>query len=261
LRDGTLVSTASSLRNEAQPFDVETVSLRLRTDTMTISGNHGVTDRLDVGVAVPLVRLTLSGQRVDTYRGRSSIQATGAASASGLGDIVLRTKYNVLRRAGSGVAIGGEARLPTGRTEDLLGSGRATFQPRVIGSIEGARVALHGNVGRLFHGISGELTYLAAVTLVAAPRLTLIGEIVGRRLSDVTRLRETTAPHPRLSGVDVIRLTGEPRASHRAVAVGGVKWNVGASWLVSANVVKPMTSAGLNAGWIPSVTVDYSFAR
>jgi hypothetical protein len=261
LRDGTLVSTASSLRGESQPFDVETVALRLSTDTMTVSGNHGVTDRLDVGVAVPFVRLALSGQRVDTYRGRAFVQATGSASASGLGDIVVRAKYNLVRRGGSGVAIGSESRLPSGRTEDLLGSGRLTIQPRVMASIESARVAAHGNVGRVFRGLTGELDYLAAVTVVVAPKITIVGELVGRRLSAVTRLTETTAPHPRLSGVDTIRLTGIPQASHRAVAVAGLKWNVGASWLVSANVVKPVTTAGLDAGWVPSVTVDYSFAR
>lgn len=54
LRDGTLVSTASILRGEPQPFDVETISLRIQTDTMTLSANYGVTDRLDISAAVPL---------------------------------------------------------------------------------------------------------------------------------------------------------------------------------------------------------------
>ena len=38
LRNGTLVSTASILRGETAPFDVETVALRIRTDTMTPDG-------------------------------------------------------------------------------------------------------------------------------------------------------------------------------------------------------------------------------
>ena len=100
LRDGTLVSTASTLRGASEPFDVETVSLRIRTDTITVSGNIGLADRLDVSAAIPFVRLTLSGQRVDTYRGREFIQATGSAAASGIGDAVIRAKYNVLAPRG-----------------------------------------------------------------------------------------------------------------------------------------------------------------
>jgi hypothetical protein len=84
LRDGTLVSTASIIRGESEPFDVETVSLRIHTDTMTLAGNFGVTDRLDLSAAMPFVRITLTGQRVDNYRGQELIQATGSALASGV---------------------------------------------------------------------------------------------------------------------------------------------------------------------------------
>ena len=42
LRDGTLLSTASILRGDTAPFDIETVSLRIRTDTMTITGSYGI---------------------------------------------------------------------------------------------------------------------------------------------------------------------------------------------------------------------------
>ena len=84
LRDGTLVSTAAILRGDPQPFDIETVSLRIRTDLWTFSGNYGLTDRLDVGLAIPFVRVALQGERIDTYRGQQFFQATGSASASGL---------------------------------------------------------------------------------------------------------------------------------------------------------------------------------
>ena len=60
-----------------------------------MTGNYGVSDRIDLGVAIPFVRLNLQGERVDTYRSQAFLQATGSASASGLGDIVARVKYNV----------------------------------------------------------------------------------------------------------------------------------------------------------------------
>jgi hypothetical protein len=259
LRDGTLVSTAAILRGETVPFDIETISLRIRTDTMTLTGNYGVADRVDVGVAVPFVRLSLQGERVDAYRGQVFPQATASASASGLGDIVARVKYNVLRNGASGLAVGAETRLPTGDEENLLGTGEVSFTPRAIGSVEGPIVGLHGEFSYTFLGVSEGFGYGAALTVAAAPRFTLIGELFGRRMEGLGRLASTTAPHPRLIGVDTIRLTGVEETTDRIVAVGGFKWNVTGTWLVTANVLRPLTDSGLNASWVPSVTFDYSF--
>ena len=259
LRDGTLVSTAATLRGASEPFDIETVSLRIRTDTMTLTGNYGVADRVDVGVAIPLVRLSLEGERVDVYRGQTFLQASGSASASGLGDIVARVKYNVLRQGPSGLAIGAETRFPTGDEDNLLGTGELSFTPRVIGSVEGATVGFHGELSYTLHSVSNALGYGAALTVAAAPRFTIIGELFGRRIEGLGRLLSTTAPHPRLIGVDTIRLTGTDETADRIVAVGGFKWNVTGTWLVTANVLRSITDVGLNAGWVPTVTFDYSF--
>jgi hypothetical protein len=62
--------------------------------------------------------------------------------------------------------------LPTGKEEDLLGAGRASFTPRVIGSYDGGRVGLHGDLGYSFRDITDALGYNAAVTVVAVSRLT-----------------------------------------------------------------------------------------
>jgi hypothetical protein len=259
LRDGTLVSTASRLSGDEQPFDVETITLRIRANTATIAMNHGLTDRLDLSAAVPFVQLTLSGQRLDTYRGSALLQATGSAVASGLGDVLVRGKYNVLRRGGSGLAIGGEIRLPTGDPDNLLGTGEAAFRPRVIGSIENGKAGLHGEIGYVLGGLSRELDFGTAVTAVVWPTVTIIGELAGRRLDEVRRLTENTEVHPRLSGVETLRLTGLPQSLTRIVAIGGVKWNVASTFLVNASVIRPLTDAGLNAAWVPTISVDYCF--
>jgi hypothetical protein len=43
------------------------------------------------------------------------------------------------------------------------------------------------------------------------------------------------------------------------VGLIGVKWNIATTLLLSANVVRPLTSAGLNARWISTFALDYSF--
>jgi len=261
LRDGTLLSTASILRGDTAPFDIETVSLRIRTDTMTITGSYGITDRLDISAGIPFVHLSLQGERVDTYRGRRLVQARGTASASGFGDVVVRSRYNVISEGASGLAIGAEVRLPTGSAENLLGAGELAFTPRVIGSVEHDRIGVHGDFGYSFDKVTNALAYSAAVTVATAPRVTVIGELLGRRLEALGRLVETVQPHPRLSGVDTIRLTSSGESTNRLVAVAGLKWNVASTWLMTASVMRSLTSVGLNADYVPSITFDGWFGR
>ena len=259
LRDGTLVSTASIFRGDTTPFDVETITLKFRTDTVTLNGTVGITDQLDISAGIPFIRLNLEGERVDNYRGQQLLQASGSASTAGLGDIVLRARYNMYRSGASGMAVGAEVRLPTGDEEDLLGTGSTSITPRFIGSYEQDRVGIHGEVGYTLRGVSEALTYAGAVTAVAAPRLTLVGELLGRRLNAVGRLVETTLPHPRLAGVDTVRLTSSDETADRLLVVAGFKWNIASTWLLTANVLRPLTDVGLNARWVPSVTFDYWF--
>lgn len=258
LRNGTLAATASRLEGDAQPFDVETLTLRISTQTLTLSGHVGLTDRLDVSAAVPFVRLTLTGERIDTYRGDALLQASAEAQSSGIGDVIVRAKYNVFRSGGSGVSVAGEARLPTGDADNLLGGGESIITPRLIGSMERGRIAVHGSLGYSMGGGSEEVNYGGAVTLVGTPRLTIIGEIVGRRLNSGGRLTDVTEPHPTLVGVETIRLSATTQPTNRALFVAGFRWNVATRWLLSANVLRPMTSAGLNARWVTSVMIDYT---
>ena len=261
LRDGTLVATAGRLVGNAEPFDAETLTLRIRTRATTVSGHVGVTDRLDVSAAVPFLIVNLDGERVDTYRTTSVVQATALASASGIGDVRVGAKYNAIRRGGSGMALTGEVRLPTGDSDNLLGSGELVFTPRVIGSFEGARVAVHGDVGYAMGGPSDEIAYSGAFTVAAHNRLTLITEFIGRRLISGDRLVEVVEPHPTLVGVETIRLSAVEQDTNRMQLAAGLRWNMASRWLVSMNVLRPLTTAGLNARWMTTVSLDYALGN
>jgi hypothetical protein len=258
LEDGTLVATASRFTGEAVPFDAESMRLLMRTRMVTFLGQFGVTDRLDVSAAVPFVTMQLSGDRVDVYRGDAFVQASAVASASGLGDAVVRAKYNLLRWGGSGLAAGAEIRLPTGDEENLLGTGELVVTPRVIGSFERGWLGVHGSFGYGVGAPAKEVQYAGAVTVAPTPRITLIGEYIGRRLSEGGRLTEVVEPHPTLAGVETIRLSATLEPTTRGLVATGVRWNVGAKWLISASVMRAVTTAGLNARWVPAVTFDYS---
>jgi hypothetical protein len=259
LRDGTLLATASRLTGEAQPFDAETLTVRINARTVTLSAHAGLTDRLDIGATLPLVSVDFSGERVDTYRGSALVQATASASAPGLGDLVVHGKYSLWQRGASGIAAAVEARLATGDTANLIGSGENVITPRAIVSFERPRVGVHGNVGYQIGETIRALEYSGAVSAVASPRVTLIGEIVGRHVADDLRLTQIVEPRTDLTGVETIRLVSLPGVTNRAVVVGGLRWNVASQWLLGGYVLHPITTAGLNARWVLSFNVDYAF--
>ena len=97
------------------------------------------------------------------------------------------------------------------------------------------------------------------MTVLGTSRLTLVGEIAGRRLSSAGRLTETTEPHPSLAGWTPFASPAStaPRSEWLASSVSN--GTSPATLLFSANLVKPFTSAGLNARWISTFSLDYSF--
>jgi hypothetical protein len=259
LRSGEFVTTAAQFRDEPQPFDVETLALSLDTRTVTGFASYGLTDRIDIGAAVPIVSMQLRGERVNTYRGQRFPQAAATATTTGVADIAITARAHLLGRRASGLTAGTEVRLPTGRPEDLLGTGEPAIRVLAIGSLEGARASAHVNGGYSWGGISPEATYSAALTVAASDRFTLVGEFLGRWVERLGEIERVTAPHPASIGVDTIRLLPVGNGTTIGMAVAGFKWNVAGRWLVNANVLLPMTDRGLRARIVPAVALDYSF--
>ena len=177
LGDGTFLTTANQFVDEAAPFDEETLTLELDSRVLTITATYGVTDRLDLSAAVPLVQLSLTGSRVNTYRGQQTVQATADATANGFGDVAVRAKFGLVNGYAGGVAVAGELRLPTGREEALLGTGTTAFSALITASAEQGSLGMHGNVSVSGGGLSNEIAYRGAVCLTASDRLTVVGEL------------------------------------------------------------------------------------
>jgi len=261
LRDGRLVTTANQFRDEPQPFDVETLKLDIESRTVTVFASVGITDRLDVGVAAPFVHLSLEGERINTYRGAELLQASAIAEASGLADVAVRARYRLAGAQRGGVALVGEARLPTGREEDLLGGGEPSVRGVLIGSLEARRVGVYGNLGVTAGGVVDEIQYRGALTFTPTARLTVVGELVGRRIEGVGGIERIRAPHPSYDGVDTIRLLAGTGGTTTTSIVAGAKWNIVGPWLVSANLTNPLTSNGLRSGPVLLLGLDYAIGR
>ncbi|HEY8549230.1 MAG TPA: transporter [Vicinamibacterales bacterium] len=261
LESGTLVTSGNQFVDEAQPFDFETLTLEVSSRVLTLTANGGVTDWLDVGVAVPFVSLSMEGGRVNTYYGTTLLQASATATASGIGDLALRAKARLFDQEGAGLAVIGEARLPTGREEDLLGAGSAAWRAAFVASVQPGTVGGHVNVGWSGGGVANVFSYRTAMDVTLTPQITAVGELVGRRASGIGHLRELRVPHPTLQDVQTIRLITDDTSTHTAAIVGGLKWNVASSWLVTGTVSVPVTSGGLKPDVVTLVGLDYAFGR
>lgn len=269
LRDGTLVTTANKFRDEAAPFDTEALTLKMRTSTLTIFGSVGLTDRLEISGAVPLVQLHLEGSRVNVYTAcrapgdcqapQQLVQASGSADASGMADAAVRAKYTVVSAPGAGFAVAGELRLPTGDKASLLGAGKAALRVMAIGSIESARVGFHANAAILSGGISDELDGGGALTVALSPRVTATGEVLMRRLSDLREVIAVSAAHPTKAGVDTLRLVPGTKVPLLSSLVSGIKWNVHSTMVLTGQVHWRLGTGGLTAPVTPTVALDYLF--
>jgi len=259
LRDGSLTTTANQFRDEPAPFDVESLTLKIRASTVTFFGSYGVTDRLEIGGALPLVQLNIEGSRLNVYRGSSFVQASATASASGVADAAVRAKYLFYSTRTAGVAAAAEVRLPTGDAQDLLGAGTAALRLMGVGSVESGRVGAHGNLGIVRGGVSNEFDGSGALTFAATPHVTLVGELLLRRLSDIRQIVAVTAEHPIIAGVDTLRLTPGTSPTTLSTAVTGLKWNAASTMVLTAEIRWRLGSAGLTAPFTPTVAFDYLF--
>ena len=261
LRDGTFLTTANRFTDEPAPFETETLTLRVHTSTMTAFASVGVSDRLEIGAAVPFVRLEVEGQRVSVYRGQTFLQASGSATATGVADAALRAKYTLVSAHDGGAAIAAEFRLPTGNEENLLGAGKTGLRVFGIGALERGPLMLSGNAGIVRGGVSDEFNAGAAAAVAVHPRLSLTAEFLSRRVDELRPLALSAQRHPTIVGVQTIRLIADEAAGGRTVAAGitGFKWNPAGTVVIGANVRWNFTKTGLTAPLAPAVAVEYGF--
>lgn len=291
---------------EGDVIDVK-VNLALTTDTFVVFANYGLTDRFDVGLAVPLVKVKMDAvmhttivnvatqNTVTLFHQFDPNKPTGcvgnhitnnnqendlceSGDATGIGDIVVRGKLGLAQGDSMAVAAGVDARLPTGREEDLLGTGTYQIKPYLIaGFLPKGKFSPHANLGYTFTGTSdlfGELPdeFDWTVGFDAAPssRFTIMADVIGRTLIDAQRLRVRDKEF-------YYRNVGDPNPPFRKTLVrpeffaqtenmnlvlgsAGFKFNPTGRLLISFNALFPLTKDnGLQDNFTPVFSIDYNF--
>ncbi len=281
LRDGAIrIYTGVAVGNTAYIVLEDSLDLKVSSDTVGLFATYGVTDRLDLGIAVPIINVDLRAQ-LDTRIGSSAANGirpdviateTVSGNASGVGDIVVRGKYNFWRARGGGLAAGVDWRLPTGDEEELLGIPGAQGKFYLAASSAYGRLSPHANVGYTISGDTtaarseetfvfappDELGYAVGVDFAATPRLTVVGDVVGRAIRDTVRLDVRQVRFP-----DLLTASGEVTSNfsgftarqgnlNQVLGSVGAKFNPRGNALFAFNVLFPLNDVGLrdNLTWV-----------
>jgi hypothetical protein len=182
----------------------ETIDLNLALDVhLTVTGfllTYGLTDRVDVGVVLPLVSVSLEGSsaaQINPFGPPPAVHFFGGTpddpiltasrtvdgSTTGLGDVDGRVKVNLRRGEPLSVSLLGDVRFPTGSESNLLGSGAFAARGLAILSADFGAFSPHANVGYLYRG--GEFENDAVLATIGfdhllAPWATLAVDVISQ---------------------------------------------------------------------------------
>ena len=118
-----------------------------------------------------------------------------------------------------------------------------------------------GDVSPGVGGATREIFWSTATTFAATPRVTVVGEVMGRRLSELSLVQDVYEPHLLIAGVETMRWLPNEPGVHTMFVVTGAKWNLASSWLLNTNLLIRVTDAGLRARVTPAISLDYAFER
>lgn len=231
------------------------VDLDIQVWILALAATYGLTDRLDLGILIPLAQVDRDVQSqaqvvkspentlfpdVHTFAGGPESPNDSASDrATGLGDIVVRAKYHLLQSQVLDMAGAVLTKLATGDEENFLGTGTTTIRPFLIFSRTFFNLFTpHLNIGYEFNidrSDQNSLEYVVGFDL-GRQRFTLAGELLG-------------SYEPDGDGVGDDILNGS----------FGIKWNPFKQFLFSGNVLFPLNDDGLRSNFILTFGAEYNF--
>jgi Putative MetA-pathway of phenol degradation len=264
----------------------------------TLVGTYGLSDRLDVSVALPIidVRVAMGSNATiynfepppvnhtfapitdnprETYISPFNAILTNSDSALGLGDLRLRGKYVAWRDAKekSAVAVGLDLRLPTGDAYKFLGSGAWGLRPFIIYSYS-ARVSPHVSAGFEGNGNSILAGNVTTQPVTKAPLPDVFTYSAGADAA-VVRWLGVSADYIGTSLLNASRIqtstytdfVGKTHQNidtfvstvNQASISAGAKVRPVARLLITGNVLFRLNDAGLHFKPSPLVGVSYTF--
>ena len=264
--------------NEVIEFDLD---LDVEVSVTSFLFTYGVTDRIDLGVVLPLVRTELRGTSSATivpfgaagppphfFAGTEDAPVLTASrftegSSSGLGDVSARLKVNLRAGTPVSVALLADGRFPTGSEEDLRGSGAVALRGLGIVSARLGQFSPHLNIGYQYRGrdLDPDVFLLTAgFDQLLAPWATFAADLVsefpvGNTAQRVPPDVAIEAPFRR-----TIRTTTIPdRRDDLVNASLGAKLSLAQGVTFLGNAVFPLNRGGMRPDVLWTLGAEYTF--
>lgn len=257
---------------------------------------YGLTDRIDLSLAVPVVRTRLSllsnatilrlgtgaNLGVHYFHDPAALGGYGSThqyfaegSAGGVGDLVFRVKTNMIREGTRALAAGVDARLPTGDEQNLLGTGAAGLRPFAAFSSSYGAFAPHANVAYQWNGRSAlagdvrtgataglpdQFLYVVGSDFGVNERFSIVFDILGQRVLNSPRLSTYLLSAAGVAGhADLPDIRFGSESYWVTNGALGFKANVAPKVLVNFNMRFNMGSNGLSDRIAPLVGIEWAF--
>lgn len=182
------------------------LDLKFAFDLFYLSTAYGITDTIDVSLALSLNRARMRANAgafiIDTDDNGSTLFSEDQVglvdddsicdpftcakdgfddSAFGTGDLYLRAKWNFADTRFADFATVGVLTLPTGNADDFLGYHGVTFTPWIVASKAFGRISPHVNIGYAFRDGKdvSQAEWIAGADALATQWLTLSADFLG----------------------------------------------------------------------------------
>jgi hypothetical protein len=260
---------------------VGTANITETATTVLIAGRMGVTDKLDIGVNLPIVTIKVNGSAsLSNGRGDILTYATGSDQASGLGDVAGLVKYRFYsfgtgQPDPGGLAVMATVRFPTGSTESLRGlgvtrtmvsfiasGGQGRFRPHVNAGYEywsdGVRVVSDAAVGSTVTA-RNQMQYAAGFEFEAAPKATVLLDVLGGQVFGGGKLGFQPDTPTAAGATASSSLVALSEGIARVSLAPGLKVNLKGKMLLSLSALVSLKNDGLHARVTPMAGIDLTF--
>jgi outer membrane putative beta-barrel porin/alpha-amylase len=270
------------------PFVETRTRLDLKLNEYTSYATFGLTSRIDLSVAIPILALRMGIQTTCSVCVQNQsdvsllafITSSTTASSSGIGDVLLRVKGLAWKGERTSLAVGTDVRFASGDALNFRGSGTTGVRPFAAFSYR-ARLSPHANIGYQWNGNSilagnavssttpevsqhlpNSLTYAAGADLRIVNSVSTTVDLLGVTFFNAERvLLGSRAPldHPDTAcSVTASGVCQLQNFDTNSLAVG-VKYNAVANLLISANVLFKLDNNGLHYKPSPMIGLSYTF--
>lgn len=236
-------------------FDVD-----VKSNLFSFYGTYGITDRWDISVLVPILQVQFDVDSTARILNRTREKGQGgkplgysfdsgetigdsvSGASTGIGDIFLRSKYNLFTSEWIDFTPAVDVKLQTGNEDELLGTGRTSIKPFLIFSKSITRFTPHFNLGYEFNsGSEGQdrIVYTTGADYGFGKgnnHFSVSSDFIGRHKVENADV-----------GNNIIDFST------------GFKWSPRSGMLVFVNVQVPLNEDGLRADWIPTAGYELNF--